>query len=119
MFLPSLFRCVTDCYLKRQFMSLKIISRFLNLYSLSNREIPLNISHNSAINEVVTIAATSKHNERHYSSVCYHGPQGEELFIFSFEITKTSTNLLCGSVKSSHSYELHVTERSKDALCTK
>jgi len=37
-----------------------IISRYFNLYSLSNCEILLNISHNSAVNDEVTTVVTSK-----------------------------------------------------------
>jgi len=59
-----------------------------------------------------------KHNERHYSLVWYHGPQGEEFFIFLFEIMNTAINLLCNSVKPSNNYELHATEASTDALRT-
>ena len=51
-----------------------------------------------------------------YSSVWYHGPQGEEFFAFSVEIMNTVIILLCKNVKPSNSYELHVTEGSTYAL---
>ena len=54
---------MADSYLKHQSMSLIIISKHLNLHSLSNCEISLNISHNSAINEEVTTVVISQHKE--------------------------------------------------------